>query len=278
MQLARILMPIPGNVGIEAIAKTAFVLAERFGAEVTGLHAAIPPREQFVIQDEAGAPIQLESLIKEAEAQAEQVRKAVEKNFKELAAAHSNVTASFVSAQGNISATVARYGRLADLTVIGPMAESEADPWLDIRDAAIFQTGRPVVVAPDGPVSEDLGKTLVFAWKDGVEAARALAAARPFIAKADKIRVISAGGAAEDEESLKDAAAYLSLYAGKVETAAIGENRRNVAELLVEEAAKHEGALLIMGAYSQWRWKEWAFGGVTEYVLQSTTIPAMLAH
>lgn len=278
MRLARIILPIPPNTDVEPMEKTAFVLAQRFSAEVIGLYATMSPREQLVIQDEAGAPMQLESLIKEAEAQADEAKQAAEKRFKDLTKPYADVTARFVAVEGNVSATISRQGRLADVTVIGTMADGDGDPWVDIRDAAIFQTGRPVVVAPREEISDDLGKTLVIAWKDGVEAARAMAAARPFLAQADKVRIISAGSAAEDTISLERAAGYVSLFGVDVETATLGKDKRNVGEILVEDAASHPGALMVMGAYSQWRWKEWAFGGVTEYVLHSTKVPALIAH
>jgi hypothetical protein len=52
-----------------------------------------------------------------------------------------------------------------------------------IRDAALFQLGRPVLAVPE-EVSSQFGKTVVVAWKDSVEAVRAVMAAAPFFAKA----------------------------------------------------------------------------------------------
>jgi len=43
-----------------------------------------------------------------------------------------------------------------------------------------------------------------------------------------------------------------------------------VAKALQYEASAKGGALLIMGAYGHWRWREWVFGGVTQEVLRDT--------
>jgi nucleotide-binding universal stress UspA family protein len=33
-----------------------------------------------------------------------------------------------------------------------------------------------------------------------------------------------------------------------------------------------------MGAYGHWRWREFVFGGATDYVLRNTPVPALLMH
>ncbi len=278
MQLAKILLPIHDRADIEPMATTAFALAARFGAEVEGLFPSIHPRDQFLIQDEAGAPFQLEALIREAEKQAREANKRAEKRFNEIAGSHAKVKSGFLAMEGVVAASVAQRARLADLTVVGAVHEDEADLWLDVRDGAIFQSGRPVVVAPAGNVSDDIGKTVVVAWKDGLEASRAVAAARPFIARAESVHIVSAGDDGSSEASLTEMQRYLSHYCDNVKTARVGKDKRNTAESLIEEAAKHSNVILVMGAYSQWRWKEWAFGGVTDYVLHSTPVPVLMAH
>ena len=73
--------------------------------------------------------------------------------------------------------------RVADLSVVPSIGAKDDEFWAGVRDAVLFQSGRPVLVVPDGPPSA-FGETVVVAWKDGVEAVRAVAAAAPFFAKA----------------------------------------------------------------------------------------------
>jgi nucleotide-binding universal stress UspA family protein len=281
MNLARILLPIDSGPDFAPVAETAFALAARFGAEVEGFYARVPAREQLIFQDEAGAPMQLQALIAEAEKKAEDAKKEAEADFQKLSKAHADVTARFLAREGNISALVAQRARTADLSVVATIGTNDASApgfGIDIRDGAIFQSGRPVIVAPSADVSANIGDEVVIAWKDGVEASRAVAAAIPFIAKASKVRILAAGKRAEEKESLNALKDYLSHYAKTVEAVTLGADKRNIGEMLAEEAGKNKDALLVMGAYSQWRWKEWAFGGVTEYMLHSTTIPVLMAH
>jgi hypothetical protein len=73
--------------------------------------------------------------------------------------------------------------RVADISVV-PSLGARDDVFREaIRDAALFQLGRPVLVVPE-EVSSQFGKTVVVAWKDSVEAIRAVMAAAPFFAKA----------------------------------------------------------------------------------------------
>lgn len=280
MRLAKILLPLMDSASAEAMSQVAFALARRFGAEVEGLHASLSPRDQFMIQDEAGAFIQLEAMIEEAEERARKARNSAKKRFSELAAAHSDVSSHFMAVEGNVSTIVGQRGRVADLTVIGSIdAEQDDTDWgIEVREGAIFQTGRPVIVAPPGAATAGLGDTVVIAWKDGVEAARAIGAARPFLSEAKRVHIVTAGADAASKQSLDDVETYVSSYSNSVSTAEIGAGKRNVAELLMEEAMSHEGTLLVMGAYSQWRWKEWAFGGVTDYMLRKTRLPVLMAH
>ncbi len=281
MKLARILLPIDGGADSKPVAETAFALAARFGAEVEGFYSRVPAREQLLIQDEAGAPMLLQSLIAEAEKRAEDAKKKAQQQFQSLATTHAEVRSRFLAAQGNISALVAQRAHFADLSVIATISSRDIDTpgvGIDVRNGAIFQSGRPVVVAPADPVSANVGDEVVIAWKDGVEASRAVAAAIPFIARAKTTRIISAGKSASEKESLNALEEYLSHYAKRIETATIGAGKRNVGQLLAEEAGKNPDTLLVMGAYSQWRWKEWIFGGVTDHMLHSTSVPVLMAH
>lgn len=278
MTFAKILIPIPDRADIENAAKLAFALAAQFEAEVEGLYATVHPRDQFIIQDEAGAPFQLEALMKEAEAQAAEAEKKVREQFDALTGSHPDINTSFVARKGNIPSIVARRARVSDLVVIGRFSGGNGDPWLDIRESALFQSGRPVITVPDGEVPPDTGKTVVIGWKDSLEAARAVGAAKPFISRAERVRVIAVGDESADEQSLASLQDYLSHFSPNVEVARIGEGKRNTGELIAKDAAEQDSPLLVIGAYSHWRWKEWAFGGVTEYMLHSAGVPVLMAH
>lgn len=263
---------------MEAVANTAFALAERFGAQVEGVYAYTSPNQQIQIYYDAAGPVYHESLIKDAEARTEAAIKRARDIFNQVAKPRSGTKSKFVTMDNGTMAGVAGRARVSDLTVIGTEPVDNAALWMDIRDAAIFQSGRPVIVAPSGEVSANVGETLVIGWKDSVEAARAVFAAGPFLPAAKSVRLISVGKDAVALDKLKEVEAYLALHAKEVKAQVVGEGKSNSEELLLAEAGKYPDALLVMGAYSQWRWKEWVFGGVTEYVLGKTAVPVLMAH
>jgi nucleotide-binding universal stress UspA family protein len=43
------------------------------------------------------------------------------------------------------------------------------------------------------------------------------------------------------------------------------------------QAVRLEG-LLVMGAFSHWRWQERLLGGVTDYVLREASTPVLMMH
>jgi nucleotide-binding universal stress UspA family protein len=161
--------------------------------------------------------------------------------------------------------------------VVPSIAAAGDEFWGGVRDAVLFQSGRPALIVPDETRSA-FGETVVVAWKDGVEAVRAVAAAAPFFAEAGHVSLLAVAENDRDDPSLAAMAEYLTLSGLKVEASRIAAPAENVAKTLLGEAAARLGALLVMGAYGHWRWREWVFGGVTQDVLRSTTLPVLMAH
>jgi nucleotide-binding universal stress UspA family protein len=48
--------------------------------------------------------------------------------------------------------------------------------------------------------------------------------------------------------------------------------------LLLSEAADRGADLLVMGCYGHGRAREWVLGGATRTILQSMTLPVLMAH
>ncbi|MYM76298.1 universal stress protein, partial [Duganella sp. FT134W] len=76
-----------------------------------------------------------------------------------------------------------------------------------------------------------------------------------------------------------DIALYLARHGVKVEVQqnTAGPNE-DVGNALLSLAADSGADLLVMGAYGHQRWRELVLGGVTRRVLQSMTLPVLMAH
>src|SRR5262249_23678371 len=164
----------------------------------------------------------------------------------------------------------------ADLTVL-PSIPASQDPFFALaRDAALFNSGRPMLVVPNETRGFD-ASTVVVAWKSTVEAVRALAASAPFLAAAKHVKLISVAEYEDEDGTATMMADYLKQGGVRIELASFARHGRDVGEVLVE-AASGEDTLLVMGAYGHWRWREYVLGGATHYVLGHTQVPGLLAH
>jgi nucleotide-binding universal stress UspA family protein len=273
MKLVRILLPIDYNGTTEACVDVAFGLAERFSAQLEVLHPCPPPKQRLPYSTEL-SPIYFEELVDVARKQVDQEESQATDWFEEALGAHPEVKADLITVEGLAGPAVAMRAKVSDLTVLPSIAAKDDLLWGEARDAALFHSGRPTLIVPDeagGPI----GETVVIAWKDAVEAVRAVASASPFLATAKRVRLLSINEDGDDPTA-SAMADYLAKAGHAIETDTVKLGTRDVGEALL--AAAGSGVLLVMGAYGHWRWREWVFGGATLYVLQNTDVPVLMAH
>lgn len=92
---------------------------------------------------------------------------------------------SIPEAFGDVAAEQARYH---DLTLFG--WNGGDDVRRGVLESVVFASGRPVVLLPEQVGSPDYG-TIVIAWDGSVVAARAVADAGHFLAKAQNVIVVT---------------------------------------------------------------------------------------
>jgi nucleotide-binding universal stress UspA family protein len=274
MKLVRILLPINQHGTTEACADAAFGLAERFGASLEVLHPCLAPAERLPYATEL-SPVFFEELIDVGKKQVALEKRQARKWLGKTARSHPKVRPELVAIECLVAPAVAMRAKVADLTVLPSIDEDEDRFWASARDAALFHSGRPLLVMPKG-AEGDVGETVVVAWKDAVEAVRAVAAAQYFLAKAKRIRLVSVTERGQDETAAA-MVDYLTRGGLHVRLVHLTSDAREVGEVLLE-AAGGEGVLLVMGAYGHWRWREWVFGGATRYVLRHTTVPVLMMY
>jgi len=275
-KLVRILLPVSHQGTTEACRDAAFRLATDSGAELEVLHLCAAAWQRLPYSTEI-SPFYSQELIDIGRDQIVQEQAQAKAWFEQASRVHSCSTARFQTIEGFLTPVVTGRARVADLSVVPSIGEKDDEFRAGIRDAVLFQSGRPVLIVPDG-ASSAFGETVVVAWKDGVEAVRAVAAAAPFFAKAASVNLLSVAESDEDDPSLAAMAEYLTLSGLKVDASRIAAPAGGVAKTLLGEASAKPGALLVMGAYGHWRWREWVFGGVTQEVLRDTTLPVLMAH
>jgi nucleotide-binding universal stress UspA family protein len=230
----------------------------------------------------------VEQLVQSLRAEAETRRKTAHDLYEKhcVAAGLNVVEVHAVSAPGTFAVCfhslvgsevdeVLRFGRLSDLTVVARPGAEEEGGLSTTFDAALFDSGRPVLLVPAMPAA-GLGSVAV-AWDRSREATRAVGAALPLLTAAEKVVILAAREPGSEAEP-SELAAYLALHGVAARTWAFTPGSGSLGEALLEEAAKAEADLLVMGAYGHSRLREMVLGGVTRAILGDAAIPVLLMH
>jgi nucleotide-binding universal stress UspA family protein len=185
--------------------------------------------------------------------------------------------ADMVVETGDEGRWVAEYGRFADLVVVGRKREGQ-DVAMDVLEAALMDTGKPLLIAPAVAPASLLG-TVVIAWKDTPEAARAVAAAMPLIDHAERVVILSVGeGDGDPDESCVRLQNSLRWHNANTTVKPLARAGRAPVEVLLEAATGLGATLLVMGGYSHSRLREVVFGGFTQRILNGADLPVLMAH
>lgn len=279
MAIKRVLLPVSGARSFEPLADAAFYMGEKFSAQVMGLFVQAPalviPVDDFVSVAEVGTiAATARERQREAAAKADSMFKAAAERFQHVESAYRSIT-------DDVEASFVRHGRLADISVIAQPDPLEdgfwgSSYWLDMQNAMLFRSGRPVLMVP--PQAGRLKfETVVIAWKQSLEAARAIAAAQAFMAMAREVHLLTIDDGTKAVTSLREAEEYLALHYNEVRSEVISGEPHQAGKLLLAQASRL-GALLVMGAFSHWRWQERLLGGVTDYVLREANMPVLMMH
>jgi nucleotide-binding universal stress UspA family protein len=189
-------------------------------------------------------------------------------------------SASWSRVTGEEPVWLAKRARVADAIVLGRGEESD----LMVRDVltrALMDAGRPVLIAPSGPLPDKLHTAVAIAWKDRPEAARAVTAAMPVITRAERVVILSVsdkrGAADESCPWLRHA---LQWHNANVTVKHLAQDERPAPRILMEAAAgpSVSASLLVMGGYGHTRLREAVLGGFTRHVLAGAEIPVLMAH
>lgn len=186
-------------------------------------------------------------------------------------------SATWQSQIGDEARVIAAYSRAADVTVLGRQSDNGATD-LRLLQTVVLDSGRPILITP-GHARQKIGRHIAIAWKEAPEAARAVAAALPLLAAADRVTIVSveedARTAAEACQRLRQA---LIWHNTATTMRHIKPEGREPVEALLAEVTAQGTDLLVMGGYGHSRLREVVFGGVTRRVLQAADVPVLMVH
>lgn len=183
---------------------------------------------------------------------------------------------------GQVDGAVGLQARFADLAWYRRGASDIADFDSAIAHGILFSSGKPMLVVNDQSPGDLAFKTVVVAWDGGLPASRAVSEAMALLAAADTVHVLcidpdaTEGGAGEAPGW--DLANYLARHGARVTVDAVPSGGQSVAST-IERHARDVGAdLIVMGAYGRSRFRQRLFGGTTRSMLDSCSVPLLMAH
>jgi nucleotide-binding universal stress UspA family protein len=276
-----ILVPLTGDATDDAALETAFLIGRRLGAHLACLHVAPSWREyaaHFAAEGVAN-PRSSAELISTIQEERKAIAWRAQRHFAELCRrwnvpvvespqAH-GVSVGRKVASGDGVETIIAEARVHDLLVLGRMQDT------GLLGALIVSAGRPVVLAPKQAL-ESLVSTIAVAWKNSPEAARALTAAMPLLAKADKILVFAVDEGRGRDATIGSAeciAQYLHWHGLSADAHYVVPDECSVVDAIAQAALNNRADLLVMGGYGHSRVRELVLGGVTRDVLNDCPLP-----
>lgn len=189
------------------------------------------------------------------------------------------LSATIASEVGDPATIIGRYGRLSDLIVF-PKPTTVTRMASSIRcSAALFETGRPIVVTPTTSWT-GFGRRIAIAWNNTVEASRAVAAAMPFLERADTVFVLIVETEKTPAWEARNLAEYLGTHGIKAETRVVPDLRHRPADgrRLLDECAAIKADLLVVGAPRKGRFGQPVIDPVTRDILDGTPIPVLMVR
>jgi nucleotide-binding universal stress UspA family protein len=201
----------------------------------------------------------------------------------EAAAKRQGIAAEHRSLKASLGGAGDLFGRLArrfDLAVVG-QAEPRHGAAQDLMiEGALVGSGGPVVVVPyiqKGGLKLD---RVLICWDGSRPAARAIADAMPFLARAKAIDVVivASGREKSDEIPGVDMGEHLARHGLAVEVKRIVSTDVDVPNTIMSRAADSSADFIVMGGFGHSRLREFILGGATRGILAAMTLPTLMSH
>jgi len=284
-----ILVPATGSASDETVFETAALAARPFGAHLEFLHVRVDVTEVVISMSTGGigGGGAVQGVVDKLEAESGQIETRARRSVEDFCARYAippavarpgeGLSAEFTVETGGDAQWISEYGRFADLVVVG-RAQPGREMAMEVLEAALMDTGRPLLVAPPG-VPQTLLGTIVIAWKDTPEAAHAVAAAMPLLERAERVVIVSVVREDNPREYTSDRLLRcLRWHNPNTSVRQLGRERRKPVDVLLQEASRLQASLVVMGGYSHSRLREVVFGGFTNRILAGVDIPVLMAH
>jgi nucleotide-binding universal stress UspA family protein len=276
-----------------AALQTALRVARHLDCHVDALHVRSDPAAALPLVGEAMSGAMVDDMMgvaeKEAGQRAARARAMYDEVLKREGLSDSSakpgavkgLSVTWMEASGLEEQVVALRGCRADRIVVARPTGDNETPALMTLNAALMQSGRPVIAAPpipkDGPQGGGALKKFAVFWNGSTEATRAVEAALPFLASAEVVTVLRV----EEEEwfaETEDLEAHLAYHGVHTVVSKVLPREVRTGRSLLFAAGDVGADMMVMGAYTRSKLRQLILGSVTGYVMQQAILPVLLCH
>ena len=271
-----IVVNLSGEQSQDFAADYAISVAAAFDAQITGIAFVF----DAVIPDGVMGSIPIEMIEMQREENSKAAKTATERFAASAKAAGLSAETRIID--GNLGGAATLFGAIArrfDLAVVGQgRREGGASEALMI-EAALFESGRPVVMVPY--IQKDGLKLdhVLACWDGSRTAARAIADAMPFLERAKRVELLMVG---EERKQDEIAGANMIAHLARHGISAMAERTTrgdiSIENVILSYAADSGADFMVMGGYGHSRLREFVLGGVTRGILGSMTLPVLMSH
>lgn len=287
MPFKTLLMPIRDSDTSAELIETGLLVAKRFNAHLDLLYVHADPKEMLPYATLGLSSGMRESVLESAERAAEEQASRLKSKLDQLCKDHGvprsvrgkapgKPSAGWLDERGLRNQLIGRLGRLADAVIMPrPMRVS---PPPSSFEAAVRETGRPVIMVPRKIVHPILSKHVAIGWNNSKEAAQAMVAAGPCLRAAESVTVMVTEKRVNQRPSAEEVVVYLKCHGVEAKIGMLDVSKRSVGEALLAQSKEAGVDLLVVGGYSRSRLRDVVMGGVTTHLLKHADLPVLMYH
>jgi len=262
------------------ILESAIALAKKNDAHLIGLHI-VPIYPAYTT-----IGMELTTEIQEAQKTMAAADQKVMTEIFEKAVSEEDINAEWrciIAPSSQLADTVVEHCRCVDLAICGqtdPSNPLEAE--LAVSEKILLETGRPVLIIPHGGHHKHIGERITVAWNATRESTRAVFDALPFLQEAKEVQLLWINPKPVSGRNIDTPGSEIATCLARHGIKTVADHSVtpsiSIGDALLSRLADNGSDLLVMGGYGHSRFREFIFGGATNDVLKSMTVPVLMSH
>ena len=279
MDFKNILLHLDHSSGCQNRLETAFALAKKHDALITGLFV-VP---DYVVPSYVEAQISVDlitDVTEKALARASETLSGYQKKAEEA-----GVRMDAHVVEGQVIPILREHTKYSDLLMLGQDQPDDPDnASYGLADALLFEGACACMVVPHSGKLAVPGNRILLTWNASRESARALHEAMSLLKSADTVVVLSSEPDGSDTRIARghphadELDRYLKSHGIESVSSGISDMDISASDAILGQAAEMNADLIVMGAYGHARLREIILGGVTRDLLKRSPVPLFLAH